>query len=248
MAILPISATDIGKHNNSINFSGLKKNKKYSSENNNNSNKSNNLAKVPVMVMIAMTPSMLNAKTPVQYLPISNENIPELYAQPSVEVNDATYVARDEEFQQSYPFDVAFLKTYRKIRGVISGTANGKKTNLVLCSITSRDKGISRVYMVKDNEKNIYENQEPEMITELVYHNIGRDKEYLGAVILKTIYDKHTHEFAGALSREVRLDDKTAQFLLDLTTDDTQYEYDKRFGNIKYSETTNPNTRPVIEY
>lgn len=104
-----------------------------------------------IMLMIAMTPAMMDGKTPLQFMPISNENVPELVVpQPAAEVNDATYVAKPEEFQQSYPLGVAYFSRL-KIQQTKSALANGSKATIVLTTHKS-DKyanGVEDVYLIK---------------------------------------------------------------------------------------------------
>jgi hypothetical protein len=221
----------------------IRKNK-YSSEINNDSARSNDLAKVPVVLMIAMSPAMMNGKTPIQYMPLDEGNMTEVFEQQPIEENDATYVARSEEFQQKYPFDVAWL-SHKKVQQIVPATASGQKTNLVLCSSNFNDNTVRKIYLIKDNEKNPYESHEPQYITELVYHNIGKNKEYLGVTILKDVFDKNTHQYRGTIQYESRLDDESAQFLLDFNAGSTKW---KDVTGIKYRETTNPNVARTISY
>lgn len=243
MAVLPISAVKVDSRNNGLNFTGIRKNK-YSSEINNDSARSNDLAKVPVVLMIAMSPSMMNAKTPVQIMPLDEGNMTEMYEQAPVETNDATYVARPEEFQQSDPLGVTFFR-HRKIKQIKSAIAGGHKANLVMTSYNRNDNSVSKVYLVRNDYKNSIETQEPPYIKELIYHDLGPAKEFLGVKVIESVYDKNTQKYKGTIGYEVKLDDTSAQYLLDFNAGSTKW---KDITGIKFRETTNPNVAPVKEY
>lgn len=243
MAVLPISAEKIDSRNNGVNFMGIRKNK-YSSEMNNDSTRSNDWAKVPVVLMIAMSPSMMNAKTPVQIMPLDEGNMTEMFEQAPVEANDATYVAKPEEFQQSDPLGVTYFR-HRKIKQIKSAIAGGHKANLVMTSYNRNDNTVSKVYIVRNDYKNSIEHQEPPYIRELIYHDLGPDKEFLGVKVTEKVYDKNTHQYKGAIGYELKLDDTSAQFLLDFQTGDTKWIDET---GIKFRETTNPNVAPVKQY
>ena len=212
------------------------------------STKSNDLAIVPVVLMIAVSPSMLNAKTPVHIMPMGEDNIPELIAQPTEEVNDATYVAKPEEFQQDYPLGVAFFDRL-KVLQIKPAVGNGVKANLVLTSYKP-DKGdvAAQVFFVEHSFKSNNKLVEPPLVQELIYHNLGPDKEYLGILIKEKIYRGETYPILTKVAYvEVKLDDESAQFLLDLQAGVTKW---KDCTGINFSETTNSKVRRprVIEY
>ena len=220
----------------------IRKNK-YSSEINNDSARSNDLAKVPVVLMIAMSPAMMNGKTPIQYMPLDEGNMTEMFEQAPVETNDATYVARPEEFQQDYPLGVAYL-SYEKIRQIVPAVGNGVKANIVLAT-RSADKtpnNVEYVYYIKNSYKND-RCEVPPVVRALIYHNLGPDKEYLGIEIKENFYKNGIPDYY--VVREVKLDDKSAQFLLDLQAGSTKWN-DKT--GIKFRETTNPNVQPPKKY
>lgn len=209
------------------------------------STKSNDLAIVPVVLMIAMSPSMLNAKTPVHIMPVGEEKVSELIAQPNEEVNDATYVAKPEQFQQDYPLGVAYLSTVG-VKQIKPAIANNNKANVVLAGPDDGSNLVRSVYLINENYKNNNPNQLPPVIRELIYHNIGADREYLGVIVKQNIYpNEHSLKATKAIIREYRLDDESAQFLLDLNAESTKW---KDETGIRFKETTNPNTARVKSY
>ena len=100
---------------------------------------------------------------------------------------------------------------------------------------------VSRVYIINDGETREGGMMEPTFILELVYHDLG-EKSFLGIKTEKPIYDSK-HAYAGAIFREYRLDDKSAQYLIDFTTNDTEWIDGT---DIKFSVTTSPNLLPIL--
>lgn len=75
----------------------------------------------------------------------------------------------------------------------------------------------------------------PPVIKELVYHNLGSGKEYLGIVIEERIYKSETSpNIKKKIIGEVKLDDTSAQFLLDLNAGSTKWNDET---GIKFKET-----------
>ena len=140
-------------------------------------------------------------------------------------------------------FDIAFFR-YEKIKQIKPATAGGQRTNLVFVS-SDRDNTVRKVYLVKNNEKNSYETQEPPYIKELMYHDLGPDKEFLGVNVTEKVYDKNTHKYKGTIGYELKLDDESAQYMLDFNAGSTKW---KDETGIKFRETTNPDVAPVIKY
>lgn len=57
----------------------------------------------------------------------------------------------------------------------------------------------------------------PPQVMYLIYHNIGKDKEFCGAYMEERIYRKDG-SMSGTMWHEMRLDDDTAQIIIDLIT------------------------------
>lgn len=178
-------------------------------------------------------------------MPMGEEKVSELIAQPNEEVNDATYVAKPEQFQQDYPLGVAFLSTI-KVKQIKPAKANDSKANVVLVGPDDGSNLVREAYLINENYKNNNPNQLPPVIRELIYHNIGADREYLGVIVEQKIYPtEHSLKNTKTITREYRLDDESAQFLLDLNAELTNW---KDETGIRFKETTNPNTARVKSY
>jgi hypothetical protein len=203
-------------------------------------NQQRSLKRVPVVVMLAMSPAMLNSSVPEQYMPMNAQELTEVVAQIPAE-DAATVDFREvQETQQNYPLGVAFFSRF-KIQEIIPAVGNGVNANLVFTKPVKigADKDVYNVYYIKNSYKDDNSYHEPPRVKELIYHNLGEGKEFIGIKLYESIHKKDGSE-AGMI-REVRLDDKTAQYLVDLLTNDTKWN-NKTL--ITYSETTNPRVLP----
>ena len=193
--------------------------------------------------LLALMPAVLNSSTPVKDLPMNAQELTEVVAQiPSEDV--ATIDFREVQQQKKIvnPFNIRYLDD-RKIQEIRTTIANGEKANLVLVGHYGdgpESNIVRKVYFVKDGDTGRHALREPSFIAELVYHNIG-DDAFLGAKVEKPIYDSKG-EYKGAILREYRLDDESAQFLIDLTTGDTKWQ-DKT--KIEFSVTQSSKLFPV---
>ena len=81
-------------------------------------------------------------------------------------------------------------------------------------------------------------------ITKIIYHDIGEDS-FLGILIHEDISAKNNT--VKTLIREVRLDDKSAQYLIDFVAGDTNF---KNYSGIKFEETQNSNLKAlhILDY
>lgn len=156
--------------------------------------------------------------------------------------------ASTEQTRQSYPFDTAWLK-YEKIHYYRKATIGTEKVYLVLVSNSheAADR-IHHVYVIKEGEHQQYHvqfHQEYPYITELRYHDLGKGKDFLGVVILKSVYNKNTHQYAGRVIYERRIDDEAGQFLLDFQAGATKWKMAKYMQGLKFTETKSPDMYPV---
>lgn len=224
MAVLPINS--VSTNANQYTFTG-KKDK--------NSHKANPLASVPVIVMLAMAP-MAEGKQPAQFVPIDSEHLAELVAQANATAPKAyeyTQTQEDELVQR-----VPDLKLDR-IQKIIDCTGNKQKGKLVFT--TSKGDTSSTVWSVYyiQNDYKGNKNLMAPRITKIIYHDIGEDS-FLGILIHEDIPAKNNT--VKTLIREVRLDDKSAQYLIDFVAGDTNF---KNYSGIKFEETQNSNLKAL---
>lgn len=230
MAVLPINS--VSTNANQYTFTG-KKDK--------NSHKANPLASVPVIIMLAMSP-MAEGKQPAQFVPIDSEHLTELVAQANATAPKSyeyTQTQQDELVQR-----VPRLKS-KKIQKIIDCTGNKQKGQLVFT--TSKGDTSSTVWSVYyiQNDYKGNKNLRPPSVTKIIYHDIGEDS-FLGILIQEEIMaNKNTN--VKCLIREVRLDDKSAQYLIDFVAGDTNF---KDYSAIKFEETQKSNLKvlQIIDY
>lgn len=147
-----------------------------------------------------------------------------------------TAVAQTTSASQSAAGQTLSLKdTYFEripVAHIHTGKKGGGKTiHIVLSQLGtgSEDlkKIISAIYWVDENVIK-YNPNHPPIITGLVYHDIGKDKEFCSVEMIKTRYKNG--EMIRHLIRE-RVDDETAQLLIDFLAGETQW---RNSTNIKF--------------
>ncbi|MDO4209223.1 MAG: hypothetical protein Q4E44_06115 [bacterium] len=201
---------------------------------------SSNLAKVPVVVMIAMSPAMLNAKTPIKGLPelegAKTEYVTALPVEtPEIDEMTATPSFNAPEIQQDFPFGEKRL-SMNKIQDSSTFVQNGVKYNMVFAADRTDDKEVRYIYIFP-NGYNASPTKSLPQVKELIYHDLGSDKEFCG-VILRTSVKKENGRVTTY--KEMRLPDEIAQKIIDLKANYT--EFDNR-TNIKYSKIQSANLR-----
>lgn len=235
MAVLPISGVRVNNTNTRLtSFKGLniKGNEEVSKP-----RKSNKLASVPVALLIAMTPAMMNGNEPVKAIPIDNENLTELlaYAAPSESTVAESQITASGT---SAPYGFTMLN-HKKIFKTINATVKGEPATLILAGekkingSTNNNEVMNIYYIPKKNDypKNTFDLPE---VQSLVYHNIGKEKEFCGLELKIPIFNNG--KTMGYLYREARIDDDTANYLIDFIVEDTPYK-NSTFPNFHFKET-----------
>ncbi len=248
MVVMPVSvaSTGFGAVNN-VSFSGYKRRKNNGDTEGSPveyNRSSNNLAKVPVIVLMAMSPAMMNAKTPVNNLsemegekteiitPISidSEELDVMTASPSV-------FSEPRPEQVKAPFGVAEL-IGRKIYKAETFVSKGQKYYIVY-SGRQNSKYVNSVTVFPEGFRNENGKLLP-IVHELIYHDLGKGKEFCGVfvsadTVLKNGKVKNVRE-------EIRLPNEVAQNLIDFMAGDTEM---KNMSSISYSKTQSPHLRPT---
>lgn len=227
MAVLPINS--VSTNANQYTFTGRNDKK--------DSHKANPLASVSVIVMLAMAP-MAEGKQPAQFVPIDSEHLTALVAQANATAPKAyeyTQTQEDELVQR-----VPNLKSNR-IQKIIDCTGNKQKGKLLFTtSKGDTSSTVWGVYYIQNDYKG-NNNLRPPSVTKIIYHDIGEDS-FLGILIHEEIMAKK-NTAVNCLIREVRLDDKSAQYLIDFVAGDTNF---KNYSGIKFEETQNSNLKALI--
>jgi hypothetical protein len=232
MAVLPINSVSV--ETNQYAFTGRKDKK--------NSHKANTLAGLPVVVMLAMAPLSTDGKQPAQFVPIDNAHITELVA--AVNANaPKTYAETQAPQKASKPYHMEYLKTY-KIQETIKCMGNQQSAYLVLTNSkkASDKKGVEDIYYIKEGTNSTDITEAPPKIIEIIYHDLGKN-EFLGIKTTEMFYDKNNN--IKIMDREIRLDDKAAQYLIDFLAGETAYT---DYTGIKFKTTTNEKVAPPKIY
>lgn len=246
MIRMAVSGLGIGLNvNHYVNFAG------QNSRNNNGNTEgepveynksSNNLVKVPVIVLMAMLPAMMNAKTPVTNLSETNGAKTEMVAPiliDSEELDEMTtiapYFSNPQNAQTKAPFGVTSLLG-QKIYHYDTFMKDGKKHYIVYSSIRTPDY-VDKVSVFPEGFPNKSGVLLP-WVEELVYHNLGKGKEYCG-IIVRSVNKLQNGRYKTTYE-EVRLPDECAQTLIDLLAN---YSKMKNNTSIEYSETKSAQLR-----
>lgn len=202
----------------------------------------NNLAKVLVIVLMAMLPAMMDAKTPVANLSEMDEAKTEIIAPiliDSEELDEMTtiapYFSNPQNAQTKAPFGVTSLLG-QKIYHYDTFMKDGKKHYIVYSSIRTPDY-VDKVSVFPEGFPNKSGVLLP-WVEELVYHDLGKGKEYCG-IIVRSVNKLQNGRYKTTYE-EVRLPDECAQTLIDLLAN---YSKMKNNTSIEYSETKSAQLR-----
>jgi hypothetical protein len=246
MAVLPVSAVKVDGHDSVVNFTSKKNNKnKYISEVNNDSANSRNLAKVPVILMIAMTPSMMNAKTPEQIIPFDENNIEMVIPDNKLDYSTVDFsmvaedVLPDEQKLPSAlkPSNVQYKRSF---------TCQGKKYTMMYIDIKSVRKAqdvVSSIYFVPSDynciERGGVACNFPPVLQKLVYHDLGDlDKDFISVLTTEQACDSNGDN-SRIVKNELKLPDEVANDLIHLFNGDTNLKVTTSLGN-RVIETNSP--------
>ena len=234
------AVSGIGFRNSNINFG--EKQSVHEGTTVSNSSGVSDLAKVPVIVLLAMNPATLNSAIPT--MPETDNPNKITILAPKTKSSDATYLIspETEELQQDEPpFGWAFLSDGIKIQQVIKGKSPFSSYNMLYTKYTESGNpmDVKNVYIISDDEKKSNNPLiHPPKVVKIVYHNIGDEKEYCGAVVEQYYLDNNGNS-KGSFTREIIMDKNSAQSLIYLISGHTKWNYK---GPIEFEETTKPNT------
>ena len=146
------------------------------------------------------------------------------------------------ETQPPQKANLSELKAFEDLRlqKVVKCIGNDQDANLVFTALNTTAAAASKVvrtiYYIKDNykEPDRY-GARPPSIGELRYHDLGEDS-FVGIKVYENLYLK-TGEIK-LMTYEVRLDDKSAQYLIDFLAGETEF---KNNTAIRFAETKSQN-------
>lgn len=205
--------------------------------------RSNNLAKALVVVLMVMSSPMMNAKISVANLTEGDGAKTEMVEPILIDLenlDEAITIVPDcsnpQNAQTKAPFGVTSLLG-DKIHHFDTFKINGKKYYIVYSGINNSEY-VDRVSFFREGFKAMQNGVQLPVVQELVYHDLGKAKEYCG-IIVRTTQRLKSGEFK-ITKEEVRLPDNCAQILIDLLAN---YSKMKNRTSIEYSETKSPQLR-----
>ena len=138
--------------------------------------------------------------------------------------------------QQDFPLNLPFFSR-RKVQEVVPAIGDGVKAYLVFTKLKKQgeENDVLQIYYIEHSYYDDNEQHDPPDVRGLIYHNLGEEKEFLGIKIYQPIY--RANGTRSGMMSEVKLDDVSAQYLIDFKTDDTKWK-DKT--GITYEETNSP--------
>lgn len=221
MAVLPISSVNVKSNSNRINF-GMHRAGDREESSKSYPRSSNPLKTVPVAVLIAMSPAMANSVPPATPASLNSEAITELLNQSPENLHVATY--SKNLIEEPIPACYARWKGLRTEKILMHKIVSGNDTKYhMFFTSTGRD-GVSQVYLIKDDTPGCEEGAAtPPNVMKLIYHNIGKDKEFCGVKTIESIIGRDGKS-NGALIREIRLDDDAANLIIDLITNNSKWK------------------------
>lgn len=199
-----------------------------------------------IVAVVAMTPAMLNANQPVKALPIDAEQLTEIIAAPRQEKEVSTINFHQAQQKQKKNPHLPGGGAYLDVQEIIPATIGGDSERIVFAksdkSKFAAPNQVDVIYYIPHDFKDENRNHYLPKIYELVYHNLPDGKDYLSVKTVEYVYrsDKDYKPIA-AIYGDFRLDDVSAQYLLDFRTNDTKW---KNATGISVMYTNSPDPEP----
>lgn len=201
---------------------------------------------VPVIVLMAMNPSLLSSSVPTNHFPLEEATQIETLYNP-----ETSEIAPNEMLQSKQasfkhpqskvirPAVVLYQKDFK---------AEGKNWTMYYTNEekVKEPKFVSKIYLVPETyvQKKYLEEDttRPPAIAKLVYHDLGGDKDFVGALI-KELKEENDGSLSTA-SREIRLPDEIANEIMDLLDGTTKFTFnpqlEKTFEVVKTAKLQSP--------
>lgn len=250
MAILPVSSVSFGRRN-TVSFVQQDKSKDLPI----NTGMTPSLGKsIPVIILMAtMNPSLLKSAATMNNLQ-AKEGKPEAITMVvpvnEPEVDAATFVmhpdaVKDVQNVKKAPYGWEIFELDDIVDSYHGKNALGSFDMVYTNNRIDESGSISDVYIIQKS-RDIPAKPEfhPPRVYKLLYHNIGKDKEFCGVITKEDLLDE-SGKYLGSLETEIKLDDDTAQKLIDLITGHSNW---KNNTGIRIYETTSNMLRPGKRY
>lgn len=239
MAIVPINGISVRQnHRSMINFGSKKSDSGEAVP-----QRTNSAMSVPVVVLMALSPSLLNAGGITNSAPLDAKALTEMAAESRVpEAEGATYI-----MDMAAPASVNNLtpgqRNYLRAQGddVIYKKDAGNGAILVFEKLTKPNE-VRFIKYLPGNSQYSGKKTETPSVTMLVYHDIGKDKEYCGVMTRVWVRDDDHPKGGYYLDKEYRIPDETANDLIALVTSGSEFVNKAGF---KWMNTTDADLLPT---
>ena len=214
-----------------------------------NPSKSSDLAKVPVVVLLAMNPATLSSAIPMSPEGDNPNHIvmitpgAKALTQPVLEIEPEIQGVQ----QSDAPYGWVGLKRF-KIQKEQHGMTPLYEYDMLFATSTFANgdyNKITDVFVFRDFDNpssNPY--TPPRKVKALYYHNTGDGKDFYGVLVAGDTCDKNGKNI-GYTRREFRVEPKTGKAILDLITNRTKWE---DCTDIKYYVTKSPSILDPEDY
>lgn len=187
------------------------------------------MTKVPVIVLLAMNPATLDSKIPT--MPeTDNPNKVVMLAPETKSVEKSTYVIApglQETQQKKPPYGWGYFR-FGKIQHtsniVIDGKYNRDLVFYTPVSMKRQGNVVGEVFIVDPNKPGGHSiTPHPPKIEKIIYHDIGKDKEFCSVKTVESLVDD-SGNYIGYAYRELRIDDDSANKLMALTLNKLEWK------------------------
>jgi hypothetical protein len=221
------AVSNLGFRNN--NFSFGEKQRVHENVPVESSNKASDLAKVPVIVLLTMNPATLNSAIPVMPETDNPNNIVMLAPeQKSVDKNTYVIAPELQDIQQINPpygwEHFRFGKIQHSSNVVVDGKYNRDLVFYTPVSMKRQGNVVGEVFIVDPNKPGGHLiTPHPPKIEKIIYHDIGKDKEFCSVKTVEFLVDDSGNS-TGYADRELRIDDDSANKLMALTLNKLEWK------------------------
>ncbi len=201
---------------------------------------------VPVMVLMAMNPSLINANLPKTEVLEGNMIVAAAPETPKSEAPAYIMAPEPQSTQQSnpeYPYGWETFK-YNHVKYSKKIKSQGVEYNVLYTNMRGmKDNEIYEIYLVptRDAGRKVSGEYHPPVVRALIIHNLGEPNEYSTVKTMEDIVDASGKKPLAFCTREIPIDESTAQHIYDLVYGDPKYTKWVNKTDIVVNLTDDPN-------
>lgn len=194
-----------------------------------------------IVAVVAMSPAMLKGTEPIKAMPLDAEQLTEIIVAPRQEKEVSTI-----NFHQAPSRLKKFLGDDRVLYKK-SFVSDGIKytmyySNGSLFNPASREENFVTDVIFVPSDYVLKEDKRPPWLTKLIYHDLGSDKEFIGANIryTKEVPDEYYGTQNAYFEKEIRLPNDIANEVMDLVLGDAKFIPSPDLSKMKKEKTKSP--------